>query len=799
MEKRLLAALVFVSMIVFYAATLPKEVLPGDSGELIAASHTLSIAHPPGYPLYVMIGKLFSSALTWGSIAYRFNLLSAVISSAALVLLYLTLVELGVGRILALAVAAGLGTLESFWLQATMAEVYAMNAFFTILLLYCSLLGRRYGERVYLLLAYTGGLALSHHLSLVYPLVCALGILVFSLRVVPRARTIMISALLLIVGLSAWLYIPIRATHAPPLVWGKTDTLSGFWSHITAQGYRWRLRELALTARARDFLRFFAVAEQQSGLALLAAAAVGVAANIRRRVSVPGFLALVLLFAFHFAMYNIPDIESHTFPALIGIAILAALGIQSIVRWLDGLRSGIGLVIATCTFLLLVFNLSGFSRRSDEWFAHDYGRAIIQSAREACGEDCIIVTSGDISTFPLLYASLVEPGGIHVYDLAASNPAVIGASERPVGLEACAAAAARKFGRSNVALLGPLPRYLLGSRPRICGMINVIGEPENTCRPPAEYEVRGVAADLREYSSRLLTGSYYLHLARWYVQQGDVAGIRANVRSALDAARDDVGTHINAATLLLDAGMPHDAMDVAATAVNVDPDFFEAHDLLANLLAAAGRTDEAIAEYTKALKGNPSPAMVYSNLANAYAAKGDHSAAIEYFMQATALDSTLVNAHIGMGRSLEATGKTREAILHFRKAYSIDPNAVSAYHAEASLYLRLGDCEGAVEAAQRGLQQVLENPVLLADIGLCRLRQEDLDGAIDYLRRALAEDPSMLAARGNLAVALERKGLNREAAAEYRKYIDMAPPGTLKLKAQEALERLTGADHPSGE
>jgi tetratricopeptide (TPR) repeat protein len=146
-----------------------------------------------------------------------------------------------------------------------------------------------------------------------------------------------------------------------------------------------------------------------------------------------------------------------------------------------------------------------------------------------------------------------------------------------------------------------------------------------------------------------------------------------------------------------------------------------------------------------------------------------------------------------MGRSLEATGKTREAILHFRKAYTIDPNAVSAYHAEASLYLRLGNCEGAIEAAQRGLQRLPENPVLLADIGVCRLRQDDLDSAIDHLRRALAGDPSMLAARGNLAVALERKGLNREAAAEYRKYIDMAPPGTLKLRAQEALEGLIGS------
>jgi len=327
-ERRLLAALTFIASMIFYLATLPRSVLPGDSGELIAASRTLSIAHPPGYPLYIMIGKLSSTLFAWGTVAYRYNLLSAVAVSATLALVYLILTELRVGRIIGIAVTLGLATLQSFWLQATTAEVYAFNALFTVILLYSALLGRRRGEGSFLLIAFVAGLSLSHHLSLVYPVISALVILVFGLKVIPRVKTGVLSVLLFIIGLTAWLYIPVRSSAGPSLTWGSTDTLSGFISHITAQGYRWRLREFAVAARAINFFDYFRVATAESGVLLISAALLGVAANIRRFALIAGFVLLVLFFAAHFAMYSIPDIESHVFPALIGIGVLAGLVIR---------------------------------------------------------------------------------------------------------------------------------------------------------------------------------------------------------------------------------------------------------------------------------------------------------------------------------------------------------------------------------------------------------------------------------------------------------------------------------------
>jgi tetratricopeptide (TPR) repeat protein len=323
-------------------------------------------------------------------------------------------------------------------------------------------------------------------------------------------------------------------------------------------------------------------------------------------------------------------------------------------------------------------------------------------------------------------------------------------------------------------------------------MVYVVDEAEGPCRPPKDYPVRGVAADTREYSSRLLSGSYYLHLARWFGQNGDTTALRLHIAKALTAAADDEATHINGAQLYLRYGMVTEAFDAAETAIRINPDFFGGHDLLGGMLARAGRTDLAIAEYRRALRGNPSPAGVYSNLANAYLSKGDHAAALENFYKAIELDSTLVNAYVGLGLTLEAAGDADRALSFYREARARDPFVEPAYHAEASLLLKMGREQDAGVIAREGLTRWPESALLLSDLGLIHLRSDRLDSAIVYLGKALESDPGLLNARGNLAVALERNGSTDRAIEQYRIYLETAPPGRASEIATRALERLTG-------
>src|SRR5437763_902312 len=91
--RLLCAALVFVAAITLYSFTLAPTVTLVDSGELILAAKTLGVAHPPGFPLYVLLAHFF----TWlpiGSVAARVNFASALFAALAAAMLTLVLAEI---------------------------------------------------------------------------------------------------------------------------------------------------------------------------------------------------------------------------------------------------------------------------------------------------------------------------------------------------------------------------------------------------------------------------------------------------------------------------------------------------------------------------------------------------------------------------------------------------------------------------------------------------------------------------------------------------------------------------------
>ncbi len=87
------AALVFLVALLVYFWTLAPTVTLVDSGELIVAARFLGVAHPPGFPLYVMLAHL-ASLLPIGNIAARINFASAFFAALACAMLTLVVAEL---------------------------------------------------------------------------------------------------------------------------------------------------------------------------------------------------------------------------------------------------------------------------------------------------------------------------------------------------------------------------------------------------------------------------------------------------------------------------------------------------------------------------------------------------------------------------------------------------------------------------------------------------------------------------------------------------------------------------------
>jgi len=137
MGDGVLVAGLFAASLALYVQTLAPSVaaLFDDSLEFPLVSYRLGIAHPTGYPLYTLLGKLFS-LLPWHNVAWRVNLLSAVAGALTAALVYLAARQLAARRLPALLGALALAVSPVFWSQAVIAEVYTLAGAFVALLLW---------------------------------------------------------------------------------------------------------------------------------------------------------------------------------------------------------------------------------------------------------------------------------------------------------------------------------------------------------------------------------------------------------------------------------------------------------------------------------------------------------------------------------------------------------------------------------------------------------------------------------------------------------------------------------------
>ena len=180
---------------VVYLITLAPTVLPADAGEFQFVPWLPGIAHPTGYPLYTLVGWLWTHLFPMGEVAWRMNLLSAIFAAITVGLTYSVARQILnktwpetplFARILAATISAGaFAVTHTFWSQAIIAEVYALHALFVVLILWLALLT---GSDVDLnswrakLLTLTFGLGLTHHSTTILLLPAIIAFLFASYR-----------------------------------------------------------------------------------------------------------------------------------------------------------------------------------------------------------------------------------------------------------------------------------------------------------------------------------------------------------------------------------------------------------------------------------------------------------------------------------------------------------------------------------------------------------------------------------------------------------------------------------------
>ena len=241
-----------ITPLIVYTLTLEPTVFWVDSGVYLATIKEFGIAYAPGFPLYILLAKLWSF-LPFGSFAWRVNLLSAIFASFACGFLYLTLKTIlnrlviarsGIDdrlqiKIISLACAISFGFSYSHWSQAINAEVYSLNALFAAIIVYLfSLWEGKGNRRLVLALAFCYSLSFANH-PITIGLLPAFAYFAWINKDAPLAKDkkllLKATVVFLLSGFLPYLYMPFRSMQNPIMDWGNPENLSNFINHVTAR------------------------------------------------------------------------------------------------------------------------------------------------------------------------------------------------------------------------------------------------------------------------------------------------------------------------------------------------------------------------------------------------------------------------------------------------------------------------------------------------------------------------------------------------------------------------------------
>ena len=300
-----------------------------DNAEFQLVGAQLGLAHPPGFPLYTLL----SHAQTWlpigGSVADKINLLSAELAIITIVLLYVLVWKIGRSVLAGVISAVGLGISITFWVQTSWANIRTPTALLTVALFLWLYLYHLDGRRRWLnLWALSLGLAVSHHLSLVFMGVCMVAWVAWQDRQAWQKWGWLIFWGIL--GLTPWLYLP---WHDPHLrTWGE------FWHYALGLGFGndffYFVQPHLLWERSRIVADLFLL---QFPLLLWAAMVWGVVQLCRQSWRFGGLTILCwFVHTLVTAMYRAPQTIEYLLPSYVVMAIWLGAGFRPITtstRW----------------------------------------------------------------------------------------------------------------------------------------------------------------------------------------------------------------------------------------------------------------------------------------------------------------------------------------------------------------------------------------------------------------------------------------------------------------------------------
>ena len=713
------AALCAIAAFLVYLRTVGPTVTGEDSGELVTAAYTMGVAHPPGYPLWCILGKLFTLIIPLGTVAWRVNVMSAFFAASTVFVVCLLGIKLRAHPLAAAAGALALAFSKELWEQATIAEVYTLNAFLVatcVLLLFVWYESRR--NAVLYVFALVYGLGLCNHNTMHF-LAPPFVLFVLAVDREPWRRWRAYGLCVALAGL-AWclhLYLPLRARTNPPVNWGNPSNWESFWDVIRRKQYSFGITAdprtpARLLVQTWHFAKLYA---REFTPWLLWAPLLGIPALWRKeklRLIFLAGLAVYVVFGFIFILNFDIDKQSlwlnnvFWIPAYMIAAVLIGCGVHWLAigaplpinagadsaapAWRTMLGRTAAVVLGLAVVLMPLQANYYANDKSQYYFAYDYGLNILNSL----DQDAIYFPSADHATFPAIYLRAVE-----------------------------------------------------GVRPDVT-IANKYGYPEKSV-----YE--DMDPDLQERFRKVPTKQEEKIIEDWVIANTD-RPVYFTKKRAFPALPGATLANRGLVYRVVRPGEELAGRDYWSEYVwhTLDPNdtrgeftaelvLGDYHYALGRHLLESGEADKGLEHLARSLDITGETKEGLNNIASACAEHGQRGAAEEYYARALDLDREYVLALANLAKLRLQDGRPNEALPLGKRLLRISPGNPEAHRMVADCYTRIGLVDAAL-AQLHDLSRISpRDPKVFRDMGMLVLNHKnDPDAARALFGRSLELNPN---------------------------------------------------------
>jgi len=711
-KKKIRVAMIitFLVSFVIYLITLCPTVYVGDSGEFTTAAYTLGITHPPGYPLYVLFGKIFSILIPYGNIAYRINLMSGLFGALTCSILYLILIHLfrrnnresnSTNKYIFIAILSSLflSFSKTFWSQSVIAEVYTINAFIIALLIYLSVTKH---NNIYIIAFVTGVGISGHYLTaLLFP---AFLLLFWKILLNEKnfiERTVSFSVFLLL-GLSVLLFMPVRSSANPFMDWGDTETFQNFIAQIRRVQYKtFEFGQSVNFLTKLSFIKyFFKLAGEQFTYYMVPFILLGML-NLYKEFKkyftftvtlfVINSVVLLLILKFQFNPQQASVVEVYFLPAYTVMAIWLSFGFLYISKYIKYY------FLTPLIILPILFNFN-YNNKRNNFIASDYSSNILKSLPT----DSHYFSSGDNQMFLLSYqqwclkkrkdASFYTDTGLLFKNIFGSDFFRLTREEKIV----------RRAIIQRELLKGPRPVcFSLGSslsnlkdvKSRTTGIIFNAKPSILDYNLWACYKIRDIDNKnyLEEYLLRDVSAQYHYFIAERHYEQKKIQDMFNEYNLAANVGGDVEWVHNNIGISLKEKGFQDESIKYFRKGIEINPYDENAKTNLAFMYLTKGyeyfklkKYDEAIDLYNKSAAANPMLPDTHNYLGVLFEEQNNNELAIAEYRKAIDLKYNYIDAHYNLGVTYWKLQKWQNVIEQFEIVLQLDPN-----HEQARKYLTI--------------------------------------------------------------------------------------------------------------